>query len=238
MAKLTYAQLEGAWIQAGGPRALAPVAAAIAEAESRGDPNATNPDDNNGTQTSWGLWQISNGTHSAPSPNWADPLTNARLAVAKWKAAKNFSPWGTFNSGAYKGFLSPGTTPDMGGIQTTAATAGSTGQPPTCQIWFGFTLPSVSLPIVGNVAGGQSEGICVLDKPQSRALAGAFFLVAGGIIMGLGFTLVIARKEAPVALALIGLSRGGAGRIAGLGKTRPAAAEESSPEPEPAPAAA
>src|SRR5258708_43338 len=152
MAKLTYAQLEGAWIQAGGPRAPAPVAAAIAAAESRGDPNATNPDDNNGTQTS-------------RSPNWADPLTNARLAVAKWKAAKNFSPWGTFNSGAYKGFLSPGTTPDMGGIQTTAATAGSTGQPPTCQIWFGFTLPSVSLPIVGNLARRRPPGIFPLPQP-------------------------------------------------------------------------
>src|SRR5258708_25518038 len=154
MAKLTYAQLEGAWIQVGGPRALAPVAAAIAEAESRGGPNDTNPDDNNGTQTSWGLWQISNGTHSAPSPNWADPLTNARLAVAKWKAAKNFSPWGTFNSGAYKRFLSPGTTPDMGGIQTTAATAGSTRHPPPPPELVRGTLPPGSPPFLAEPGGG------------------------------------------------------------------------------------
>ena len=106
VANLSFSQLEGLWISAGGPKVLAPVAAAIALAESSGNPNAINPTDNNGTQTSWGLWQISNGTHAEVSPNWADPLTNARLAVAKWRGAGNsFSPWGTYDSGAYRRYL-------------------------------------------------------------------------------------------------------------------------------------
>jgi len=106
MANLSFSQLEGLWIQAGGPKVLAPVAAAIALAESSGNPQALNPTDNGGTQSSFGLWQISNGTHSPPSASWADPLTNAKLAVAKYKGAGNsFSPWGTYDSGAYKHFL-------------------------------------------------------------------------------------------------------------------------------------
>ena len=106
MADLSFGQLEGLWIQAGGPKVLAPVAAAIALAESSGNPAAINPTDNNGAQSSFGLWQISTGTHAAPSPNWADPLTNAKLAVAKYRGAGNsFSPWGTYDSGAYRKFL-------------------------------------------------------------------------------------------------------------------------------------
>ena len=105
---LSFAQLEGLWIQAGGPKLVAPVAAAIALAESGGRPDALNPTDNGGTQSSFGLWQISNGTHAPPSPNWADPLTNARLAVAKYTAAGGWSPWGTYASGAYRQFLPSG----------------------------------------------------------------------------------------------------------------------------------
>lgn len=106
----TFGQLRNYWLLAGGPGGLtADIAAAIALAESRGVPTATNPTDNNGTQTSWGLWQISLGNHSEPSPNWANPLANARLAVAKYQGAGNtFSPWGTYVTGAYLKFLPPG----------------------------------------------------------------------------------------------------------------------------------
>lgn len=103
----TFTQLRSYWIMAGGPGGLtADIAAAIALAESSGQANATNPTDNNGTQTSWGLWQISLGNHNEPSPDWANPLANARLAVAKYQGAGNtFSPWGTYASGAYLKYL-------------------------------------------------------------------------------------------------------------------------------------
>jgi len=80
--------------------------AAIALAESSGNPSAENDTDNNGTQTSWGLWQISNGTHSWPGS--ADPLNpenNARYAVQKL-ADQGLGAWGTYTSGAYRKYMS------------------------------------------------------------------------------------------------------------------------------------
>lgn len=126
--KLTYAQLESVWEQGGGSPSLAPLMAAIALAESSGDPDSTNPTDNDGTQTSWGLWQISTGTHAEPAPNWNDPVENARLAVAKYKE-QGLGAWGTYDSGAYKQYLQgnvpAGTYTDTGGAGTAAASTGA-----------------------------------------------------------------------------------------------------------------
>lgn len=102
--KLNFDDLAQLWIRAGGPPQVAGTAAAIALAESSGRPDATNPNDNHGLQTSWGLWQVSQGNHN-PYPNWDIPLMNAQIAVAKYNAAGGFSPWGTYTSGAYKRFL-------------------------------------------------------------------------------------------------------------------------------------
>ena len=96
MANLSFGQLQTLWIQAGGSNATAPIAAAIALAESSGNPDAINPNDNHGTQSSYGLWQISNGTHSPPIYNWQNPRVNAALAVAKYKSAGGWGPWGTY----------------------------------------------------------------------------------------------------------------------------------------------
>lgn len=107
MADYTYSQLEGLWIQAGGSRSLAPLMAAIALAESSGNPAATNPTDNGGRQTSWGLWQISDGTHSQPVAGILDPLTNAKAAVAKYNS-QGLGAWGTYTSGAYRQYYQGG----------------------------------------------------------------------------------------------------------------------------------
>jgi hypothetical protein len=128
MADYTFAQLEGLWIQAGGPAAVAPIAAAIALAESSGNPQAINPTDNNGTQTSWGLWQISNGTHNMPVANILDPRVNAQQAVAKYKTS-GWAPWGTYATGAYtkflpKGYVAPSSTSPQG-VTGPAATTDS-----------------------------------------------------------------------------------------------------------------
>jgi hypothetical protein len=108
----TYAQLEQLWIQAGGSKILAPLMAAIAEAESSGNSDALNPNDNNGTQTSVGLWQVSNGTHNYPAA-WLTPEGNAREAVNKLQT-QGITAWGTYTSGAYKKFLRGGVPPDVG----------------------------------------------------------------------------------------------------------------------------
>ena len=84
--------------------------AAIAQAESGGNPLAVNLTDNGGRQTSWGLWQISDGTHNEPVPNILDPNVNATQAVAKLKS-QGLTAWGTYDSGAYLRYLDPSIPP-------------------------------------------------------------------------------------------------------------------------------
>ena len=124
MPDYSYAQLEQLWIQAGGSRALAPLMAAIALAESGGNPTEQNDTDNNGTQTSWGLWQISNGTHQQPVDGILNPLTNAQQAVAKYQS-QGLGAWGTYTSGAYEKFYKSGVAAGalpQGGTGTQQAT--------------------------------------------------------------------------------------------------------------------
>jgi hypothetical protein len=204
-----YAQLEQLWINAGGPASVAPVAAAIAEAESSGNANATNATDNNGTQTSWGLWQISNGTHNQPVANILSPTVNAQQAVAKYQAANGFSPWGTYDSGAYTAFLSPGTTP--GGTVPTAATltaANSTAggdNPATCLLGAGE----------GGIFGIGAASTCFFTKSNARALIGGMCLAGGFMVMGVGVALiaVFALNRAGIAKTIVDLTP--AGKAAG-----------------------
>lgn len=89
---MTVQDLENLWVQAGGSQAVAPLMAWIAIGESGGSPTAYNGADNNGTQASTGLWQISNGTLTPPT-GWSDPLTNAKYAVQKLQN-QGFGAWG------------------------------------------------------------------------------------------------------------------------------------------------
>lgn len=110
MTTFTFGQLETLWINAGGSPAVAPLMAAIALAESSGDPSKTNSTDNHGTQTSWGLWQVSDGTHNQPVNGILNPNTNAQQAVKKYRV-QGLTAWGTYTSGAYKKFMSSSTVP-------------------------------------------------------------------------------------------------------------------------------
>jgi hypothetical protein len=197
--KITYAQAEGLWIKAGGPKTVAPVAAAIAVAESGLDANQYNPTDNGGTQTSWGLWQVSHGDHS-PYPNWQDPLANAQYAVAKYRGANGFTPWGTYDSGAYRAYLNPGTTPDpnppgkgggnagapaggAGGVQTTAS------DDPACLVGTpNFDIFS-SIPVIGGAF--PKIQACLLSKSGARWMAGIGLMTASAIV-GLSGAIVLA----------------------------------------------
>jgi hypothetical protein len=115
--------LQNLWTGAGGPANVANVAAAIAMAESggrnvmqQGQPWAT---------TGWGLWQITPGNSSL-----LNPQLNAIAAVAKYRGAGNsFSPWTTFNDGAFRRFMgaqgaaSAFTAPTIMAPQVTGGTA-------------------------------------------------------------------------------------------------------------------
>lgn len=121
----TFAQLEALWIQAGGDRASAPIMAAIALAESSGNPMATNH--NSDGSTDRGLWQI-NSVHGSLSTY--DVTDNAKAAV-KIKSTQGLSAWVTYTSGAYRKFLQNGVNPDSNGLPSgstsTADQAGLTG---------------------------------------------------------------------------------------------------------------
>jgi hypothetical protein len=100
---LSYGQLEGLWDQAGGPPSYASLMAAIALAESGGNPSIVN------SIGASGLWQI----HPAQAGD-LDPLTNARMAVGKLRS-QGLSAWTTYTSGAYRQFLHGG-VPALGGV--------------------------------------------------------------------------------------------------------------------------
>jgi hypothetical protein len=106
----SFAQLVSIWQESAAgtkyaSKAWAELMAAIALAESSGNPGAVNATDNGGRQSSYGLWQISTGTHAPPAPNWQDPVVNAHLAIGKLKS-QGLGAWGTYTSGAYRKFLS------------------------------------------------------------------------------------------------------------------------------------
>jgi hypothetical protein len=133
-------QLEQLWTQAGGDPKQAPLMAAIALAESSGNPSAHNP------SGASGLWQILGN----PVPgNAFDPLTNARMAVAKYKS-QGLGAWTTYTSGAYKPFL-PSTSSGGGGI------AGS--------------LTNVGIPVgaIGSVASGIGSAVSGVGSAVSSA---------------------------------------------------------------------
>jgi len=96
---------------AGFPAAQLDVAVAVAGAESGYNPTATNHNTNGSTD--YGLWQI-NSTHAdlLGGHNWRDPGQNAWMAYQVWRqAGGSWTPWATFNSGAYKGYLPGGAAP-------------------------------------------------------------------------------------------------------------------------------
>jgi hypothetical protein len=156
----TYGQLETLWINAGGPKAVAPLMAAIALAESSGDPGALNQTDNGGTQTSVGLWQVSSGTHQYPSA-WATPQGNAAEAVAKYKS-QGLGAWGTYTSGAYQQYYKGGTPasalPQGGGTQQ-ATLDSAPGWLTPVEIASGpfGILNAVGSEIVGTITGGAGS---------------------------------------------------------------------------------
>jgi hypothetical protein len=239
----SYAELEGLWINAGGPKALAPVAAAIAEAESGGNSDAYNPNDNNGTQSSYGLWQISTGTHTPPSPNWADPATNAKLAVGKWQGAgRSFSPWGTFDSGAYKAYLSSKTTPQLNvpgsptaTLTAAAASAGQTGAGGTCLV----SAPQIGPSFLG-IGGG-----CLFSKSNARAFIGTGILLLGALTVLPGLAMlgsaavtrvfapaISIAERTPVARTYVQVARNAPGAARSAVQRRKARREEPDVSPE------
>ncbi|HEX5115724.1 MAG TPA: transglycosylase SLT domain-containing protein [Pseudonocardiaceae bacterium] len=111
---LNTAAIGGYWELAGGPSSVAETAEAITGAESSFLPGIIQAGQPYST-TGWGLWQITPG-NSVPAYGedyqLLDPWNNAEAAVAKFDAAGGFSPWTTFDDGAYESFLGDTSTPN------------------------------------------------------------------------------------------------------------------------------
>jgi len=95
------------WIQAGGSRQLAPIMAAIAQAESGGKVDAVGGPNSDGSYD-YGLWQI-NSSHTQYDANrlTSDELYNARAAVAI-ERSQGLHAWTTYSSGAFRAFMGSG----------------------------------------------------------------------------------------------------------------------------------
>lgn len=157
MATYSYAQLEDLWIGAGGSRALAPVMAAIAMAESGGDSEARNP------SGASGLWQILGN----PFPgNPFDPQVNARMAAAKFHE-QGLGAWVTYTSGAYKKFLKGNVPP---AAAHTTGQVSTTGDSSGLQEWLSW-IPGFGIPL-SFMAGTASS---VADIGSSVAEIGKVF---------------------------------------------------------------
>lgn len=117
MAKLSDATIAGYAIQAGFlPLTTAPIAVAIALAESGGNGAASHV--NTDGSIDRGLWQINNRWHSEVSDAEAyNPVVAASVAYTISRKGTNFTPWATFTSGAYQQYLG----------RATAATAALVG---------------------------------------------------------------------------------------------------------------
>lgn len=88
MGAYTLQELEALWVKAGGSQVYAPMAAAVALAESGGNPGASNRNKNGSVDR--GLWQV-NSIHGGLST--FDPLANARAAVSISTGGTNWRPW-------------------------------------------------------------------------------------------------------------------------------------------------
>jgi hypothetical protein len=100
---LSYSKsdIERLWVQEGGDPSAAPVAAAVALAESGGNQSATNHNTNGSTDK--GLFQI-NSIHGPLSSY--DLKRNVKAAIKISSGGRDWSPWVTYKTGAYKKFLS------------------------------------------------------------------------------------------------------------------------------------
>ncbi len=111
---LNTAAIGGYWQLAGGPSSVAETAEAITGAESSFEPGIIQPSQPYST-TGWGLWQITPGD-SVPAYGedyqLLDPWNNAEAAVAKYDAAGGFTPWTTYDDGAYQNFLGDASPPN------------------------------------------------------------------------------------------------------------------------------
>jgi Lysozyme like domain len=188
----TYSQLEGLWTQAGGSSSLAPLMAAIAMAESGGNPDAKNTAPCASDSYATGLWQICMPLNSqyVPGGDATNAASNAAGAVAILKN-QGLTAWSTYSSGAYKQYYNGAVPPTAvaGGTGTGAdatTTAATSNCDDTC-LWC-MAIPGLSsVPLIG----GMFQ-TCLLRKTEARAMIGAGMILLGGLTGTVGVLILAA----------------------------------------------
>ena len=207
MTVLSAGQIAGYAEAAGFSGAQVPIAVAVALAESGGDPTAENHD-SNGT-TDYGLWQI-NSVHGYDPNQLLDPAFNAKAAYEVSGGGTHWTPWVTYNSGAYKQYLG----------QATGATPVPTSGAQPVSVW-GDLNPKNWLGDLGHVMKDAVPGSIVtafsdIGKLFANLISPHFWLRVGEMALG-AFIVIIAlslifRKQAVAggnAAASSGLLKGG-----------------------------
>jgi len=202
-ANYTYGQLRDLWVKAGGRPDQAPLAAAVAMAESGGR-NVRSAPNSNGTYDV-GLWQINSSHGNLAS---LDPLANARAAVQMSGNGQNWRPWCTAWTNGCSGTYDPTSTATPVGKAFRSLFASTNSPPPV-----GPTQPG-AVP-AGGTAQGQPVGAAA--PAESGGLLGDFFhgLLPDALTGAFwAHTLdVICNWIAYLAMTLIGLAALGAGVI-------------------------
>lgn len=152
-ANYTYGQLRDLWVKAGGRADQAPMAAAVAMAESGGR-NVRSKPNSNGT-TDVGLWQI-NSSHGTLAS--IDPLANARAAVQMSGNGTNWRPWCTAWTNGCSGTYDPTSVSTPVGKAYRALFASTNSPPPVGPVEPGAVgagqTPAGSTPPPGDNTGG------------------------------------------------------------------------------------
>jgi hypothetical protein len=108
--RMSYAQIRDLAARTGFPDP--DIAAAIAMAESHGDPSARNvhgPRPGELPECSIGLWQVNVLAHRQYDPvKLTDPSYNARAAYEISQRGTDWTPWSTYRHGDYRAYLPEG----------------------------------------------------------------------------------------------------------------------------------
>jgi len=93
------------------------LAAAVAMAESGGNPNAVGDQQYGG---SYGLWQVNAPAHpNYDTTSLLDPTYNAHAAFDISSGGTNWQPWTTYRTGAYEKYYDPSATAPSSALSST-----------------------------------------------------------------------------------------------------------------------
>lgn len=174
--RYSFDQLRQLAINSGFQGPAADRAAAIALAESSGDPTQINKADPGG---SYGLMQINQASHPGTASRALMPQGSFDLAYQISKGGRDFSPWTTYRRGVYAKYLPEGSSAEV--------SSGSAPAPAS-------RVPSLAAPIQETQAKPSGAPAAPVWTPPPSAVteagegAGLGLMVLGSLLKGVRYT--------------------------------------------------